>query len=326
MLIGILGINHKSASLALREKLAKACCKRFHPFHLHSFDFVPISTCNRTEIYFSSSDLAKTQTHLLNILREEIAEEFEHRVYSYFGIDAFLHLARVTSGMDSAIIGETEIQGQVKQAYETASGRRLAHSLHFLFQKSLKIGKEVRSKSLLDRGLPTLEDVIFVKAGEYLGDLREKKILFVGVSKINQKIFNRFVQKGVEGIAFCNRSESKLESLPVSSLPWKSLHLWQTYDLVIFGTKSPDFLIHVQTIIGSRQRLLIDLCVPRNVDPRLGRRPHITLLNIDQLNREIDRKRKLKAAALQKIEKEIIERGVTKQFWLFNQRRLRRVG
>ncbi|MCP5469074.1 MAG: glutamyl-tRNA reductase [Chlamydiales bacterium] len=309
MLIGILGINHKSASLSLREKLAKACVKRFHPSHLHSLDFVPLSTCNRTEIYFSAFDLAQMQTYLLNILREEIEEEFEHCVYSYFGMDAFLHLARVTSGMDSAIVGETEIQGQVKQAYELACSKYLPHTLHFIFQKSLKIGKEVRSKSLLDRGLPTLEDTIFTKVGA------KKKVLFVGISKINQKIFNRFVQKGVTDITFCNRTEGK--SLGTKSLPFRSLHLWQTYDVAIFGTRSPDFLITPQTILGTRPRLVIDLCVPRNVDPRLSRQPQVTLYNIDQLNREIDRKRKLKAAALEKIEHEIIERGVERQFALF---------
>ena len=315
MLIGILGINHKSATLHLREKLAKACSKRFHPHHLHTLDFVPLSTCNRTEIYFSSYDLAQTHTYLLNILRQEVDEEFEHHVYSYFGIDAFLHLARVTSGMDSAIIGETEIQGQVKQAYEMAIPRKLSAALHFLFQKCLKIGKEVRSNSLLTRGLPTLEDTLYSKAKEM--ELIDKKVLFVGVSKINQKIFRRFVQKKVANITFCNRSEEKLANMAASKLPWRDLYLWQTFDLIIFGTKSTDFLVGPQTIFGTKKRLVVDLCVPRNVDPRLEQQEALTLLNIDQLNAEIDQKRKLKVAALERIEQEIIERGVNRQHTLF---------
>lgn len=309
MLIGILGINHKSAPLLLRDQIAKACAKRFHPNSLHFLHFVPLSTCNRSEIYFSAEDLPAAHNYLLQVLREEITQEFEYCLYSYFGIDAFFHLARVTSGLDSAIIGETEIQGQVKQAYEASLCNR---DLHFLFQKSLKIGKEVRSKSLINQGLPNLEEIIFTKAQGELGSLEGKRILFVGVSKINEKIAARFRQKGIEGITFCNRSEEKVRGLKLS---WRDLDLWQTFDLTIFGTKSPEYLIGPQTVIGSRKRVVIDLCVPRNVDPRL--RTQVRLYNIDQLNREIDRKRRLKAAALQKIETEIIEKGVERQFSIF---------
>jgi len=310
MLIGILGINHKSAPLSLRDKLAKACAQRFNPRSLHSLYFVPLSTCNRTEIYFSSADLPLAHNYLLQVLREEVKEEFEHCLYSYFGIDTFLHLARVTSGLDSAIIGETEIQAQVKQAYESSVACN--HALHFLFQKSLRIGKEVRSKSLLTKGLPTLEDTIYYKAQEELGSLENKRVLFVGVSKINQKIANRFSQKGLKDITFCNRSEEKIEG---PKLLWKDLELWQTFDLIIFGTKSPDYLVKPQTLLGNRKRLVIDLCVPRNVDPRL--QSQVQLLNIDELNGEIDRRRKLKAATVQKIEREIIEQGVERQFKIF---------
>ncbi len=307
MHVGILGINHKSAPLHLRDKLAQACVKRFHPKSLHALNFVPLSTCNRTEIYFSSYDLPQAHSYLLQVLREEVVQEFEHCLYSYFGIDAFLHLARVTSGMDSALIGETEIQGQVKQAYESASCNA---PLHFIFQKSFKIGKEVRSKSLLTCGLPTLDETIYSRAEEELGALTHKRVLFVGISKINEKIAQRFRQKGVGDITFCNRSEDKIKG---AKLPWKDLKLWHTFDLVIFGTKSPDYLIHPQTLLN--KPLVMDLSVPRNVDPRLGKQ--IRLLNIDELNH---RKRNFKVASMHKIEKEIIGRGVEMQFTLFTQK------
>src|SRR4051812_9744096 len=120
MRVGIVGINHKLADLKLRERLAKACQKRFGPFQAVHGDhhFILLSTCNRTEVYFSSDDLAATHSYLLSILRTDVEEEFDHKLYSYFGTDCFSHLTRVTSGLDSAIIAETEIQGQVKTAYE----------------------------------------------------------------------------------------------------------------------------------------------------------------------------------------------------------------
>ncbi len=330
MLIGIIGINHKSADLRLREKLAKVCERRFGSENLlHcSFSYVLLSTCNRTEIYFSSPDLAVTHTNLLAILRNEIEEEFEHRIYSYFGSDCFFHLACVTAGVDSALIGETEIQGQVKRAYESAGIlRNLSKELHFLFQKCLKIGKHVRANETLPRGLPTLEGAVLQAAEGVLGGLKNRKILFVGISEINHKIFVRFKQKGFQSITFCNRSDEKTVELGtrenVSILPWTQLDLWINFDLVIFGTKCPDFLV-TRTGPVSEQKLVIDLSVPRNVDPQVGRQKGIILMNIDQLNRVIDKKRRIKAAEMARLETQIIASSVERQYSIFKLKELQR--
>lgn len=320
MRVGIIGINHKSADLCLRELLAKACGRRFGVENLlHTrYSYVLLSTCNRTEIYFSSPDLANTHTELLAILRDEIEEEFEHRVYSYFGSDCFFHLACVTAGVDSALVGETEIQGQVKRAYENAALLRpLSSELHFLFQKCLKIGKQVRSRELL-----SLDEAILQAGQNLFPDLYALEILFVGLSEINHKIFNRFKQKGLNNITFCNRTPEKLKKLVgVKSLPWKRLDEWHCFDIAIFGTKAPDFLI-TEPPSSQKKRLIIDLSVPRNVDPRIGR--EVTLLNVDQLNRVIDRKRRLKAAEIGRLETQVIESAVERQLAAFRLKELYR--
>ncbi len=136
MRVGLIGINHKLADLKLRELLAYACQKRFGPvFSTHeNHSFVLLSTCNRTEVYFSSEDLTNTHNYLLSILRQEVKYEFEQKLYSFFGYDCFFHLSRVTAGLDSAIVAETEIQGQVKTAYDNAQEfSQLPSDLHFLF-------------------------------------------------------------------------------------------------------------------------------------------------------------------------------------------------
>src|SRR5436853_2688901 len=109
MRVGVVGINHKLADLKLREQLAITCLKRFGPSQsVHSdHHFIVLSTCNRTEVYFSSDDLAMTHSYLLSILRLDVDEEFDHKLYSYFGVDCFSHLAKVASGLDSAILAET---------------------------------------------------------------------------------------------------------------------------------------------------------------------------------------------------------------------------
>ncbi|NGX55556.1 MAG: Glutamyl-tRNA reductase [Chlamydiae bacterium] len=315
MQIGLIGINHKIAGLSFRERFAKVCQTLFGMAHSR-LQVVLLSTCNRTEMYFSSPDLAKSHSTLLNLLKDHLSEEFDHLLYSYFGIDCFYHLARVTAGLDSAIIGETEIQGQVKSAYEAAmSHYKLPHALHFLFQKSLKIGKKVRFSFPGLAEKVSLEEIILERATDLLGDLRDKKILFVGASKINKKILARFKQRGVTQISLCNRSTPDL--VPSERLlPWHQLSRWLEYDLTIFGTKSPDYLISPSTF-SPRSRVIIDLGVPRNVDPRLGRLPQISLFNIDQLSHLATYKQKFEKSGPLYLASQIVAEGARNHHLLF---------
>lgn len=279
MQIGVLGINHKSADVGLREKIARAMNQYFGIF-CYQFPFVLLSTCNRTEIYFSSEDLAATHTFLFSVLRNDINFEFEHKIYAYFGTDCFFHLAKVTSGLDSAIVGETEIQGQVKQSYEMAcKARALCSELHFLFQKSLKIGKEIRSK-WSEICIP-FEDLVYQIARNYFSDLESKKILLVGISEINLKVLKKF---DTYDLTLCNRTESRALPFGKKILPF-ALHQSHVFDfdMIIYGTKAQDFLLTKKGQVLSK-KLIIDASVPRNVDPNLAT-DLITVLNIDQITK-----------------------------------------
>lgn len=294
MRVGVIGINHKLANLELREILAKACQRRFEAgTSLHGdHTFVLLTTCNRTEVYFTSDDLAVTHSYLLQVLRHEVHDEFDQKVYSYFGQDCFLHLTRVTAGLDSAIVAETEIQGQVKAAYEQAVKHIfLPRELHYLFQKSLKIGKQVRSELSMGRGMPDIEDAIFNAGMGLFKDPKQAKILFVGASDINKKILCFLKNKQFDDITLCNRTFDKAQAIAeehqISALNWNGLANWHRYNWIIFGTKAPDYLIRNADLSNSciGHKLIIDLCVPRNVEPSIGRCSPITLLNIDQINR-----------------------------------------
>lgn len=293
--VGVVGINHKLADLKLREQLAKTCQRRFGASQSVQPDhFVVLSTCNRTEIYFSAEDLATTHTYLLSILRQGIEEEFDHKLYSYFGIDCFIHLTKVTSGLDSAIIAETEIQGQVKIAYESVlEYRSLPKELHFLFQKSLGIAKKIRSEFQLGRGMPDLEHAILQTGKHFFANPDNVRVLFVGASDINQKILSFLKGKNLPQITLCNRSDSNAKMIAktheVDWLDWRHLNNWHAFDWIIFGTKSPEYLITRQDIAQKSigRKLVMDLCVPRNVDPSLAQDPRVTLLNIDQINRQL---------------------------------------
>lgn len=300
MRIGVLGINYKLADLKLRELLAKACQRRFGPGHAIHGDhsLVLLSTCNRTEVYFSSKDLSETHSYLLQILRAEVKQEFDQKIYSYFGLDCFTHLCKVTAGLDSAILAETEIQGQVKSAYLTASMYQILPSaIHYLFQKALKISKQVRSQFNLGRGMPDLEHAIFQIGTQFFSEIKNTRILFIGASDINLKILCHFKEKGIHSISLCNRSFEHAERVAkkhsIAIFEWEKLSSWHTFDWILFGTKSPSYLVSSRNVPEQLSRkLIMDLSVPRNVEPQIGREH--ALFNIDQVNRTLhSRKQKM---------------------------------
>jgi len=326
MRVGVIGINHKSAELSLREILAEASYKSLLCGEKGDKckSFVLLNTCNRTEVYFSSEDLTWTHSHLLQILRSNIQASFEHRLYSYFGYDCFSHLAMVTAGLDSAILAETEIQGQVKGAYEKVSqASSLPSALHFMFQKCLKIGKNVRSLFQLNRGMPTLSHAIIQVGSPLFPQLNSAKILFVGASQINIDIMKHFVAKGFENLFLCNRSleraQNCVEGESIDIVPWEDLKRWNEYDIVILGTKARTHLITREELLKRElsRTLLIDLSVPRNVEPYLGHHPHVTLYNIDQIHSILEKTRSLKSKELLETEKYVLK-SVEKQMAIFS--------
>ncbi len=309
MRIGVVGINHKLADLSLRETLAKAFHKLFGANHT-DFSYIMLSTCNRIELYFSSSDLAETHTSILSLLKREIKQDCDQKLYSYFGMECFFHLSKVAAGFDSAIMAETEIQAQVKQAYEHAQkAKTLPSTLHSLFQKSIQISKFIRSKYNLGRGMPDIEHAIFQTGTHYFKTPKDKSILFIGSSAINKKVLHYLHHKGCKDITLCNRTEETAEKIveeySISLLPFEELHRWIEFDWVILGTSAPHYLIDEQNLKETNPKLIIDLSLPRNADPRIGQHPKLQLLNIDQINRMLKFRRKWIDSTFTEAEKEI---------------------
>jgi len=335
MRIGIIGINHKLADLKLRECFARICHQNFKSGIIAHFNIalVPLTTCNRCEIYFCSDDLAHSHSYLINVLRKALPsdeESIDQRLYSYFGHDCFKHLCRVTAGLDSAIVAESEIQGQVKAAYEEA----LKHSclpgeMHYLFQKSLKIGKHIRTQLPLGRGIPELEHAILNASHRIFLEPERAKILFVGASEINRRILAFFKKRSFNDITICNRSPGPANTMSnkfqIATLDWAKLSDWPVYDLIVLGTKSPEHIIEKDRLASRciRQKLIIDLCVPRNVDPQLGKMSKITLLNIDEINRTLKLRKQKLHGLLSKAET-IVHQATKKQITIFFEREKRR--
>ncbi len=272
--VGVIGLNFKTADLSLREAMARAAQSLADERAIFSrYPVVLLSTCNRTEIYFSAEDLAEAHSDLLAYLRTQIAGAFEHRLYSYFGIDAFAHLCRVAAGLDSAIVAETEIQRQVKVAYARASQLfALPGCVHYAFQKALKVGKLIRNqwagRSIYGTMWQTTE-------------WKGKRILLVGYSEINRGFASFLMHKGVERFALCTRSPSQVRLEGVEVCDRRALDRWSEYDVVVCASQADDFLIRGA---GRGEQVIFDLSVPRNVDPEVGK--SAKLYNIDQLTGE----------------------------------------
>lgn len=327
MYIGVLGINHKSSELGLRESVAKAAERCFGPKSLWgaAFKGVLLSTCNRTEIYFSGKCLSELHTQILSVLRGAVLHPFEHGLYSYFGEDCFTHLAQVTSGLDSAVTFETEIQRQVKMAYENAcQDHPLSSELHFLFQKCLKVGKGARTLFPPGRSIG-LEQIAFHVVQTFFKKVEDLSILFVGNSEINRKIVSFFNKKSKPKMVLATRHpQVELTEKNLLLCDLDQLGSCLDYDLVICGSYFHDYFIHRKDLESKQTfnlKLILDLAVPRNVDPQIKFHPHVQLLNIDELSQFLDQKRSCYEQEIQHCLKKIRE-DAQKQMVLFEHKQL----
>lgn len=289
--IGVIGINQKIADLAFRESIALAASglagekATFFPHPI-----VLLSTCNRTEIYFGGTDLVAAHSDLLAYLRRQILEPFEHRLYSYFGLDCFAHLAQVTAGLDSAIVAETEIQRQVKVSYGRAvEFSRLTSCMHYVFQKSLKMGKAIRNQFQMDRNAPTLFQAIWHLANEQLPNLSACRILLVGHSDLNRALAFFLLKKGISHFSLSTKTPTAVNLAGCTAYDRTELKNWTDYDLIICAAASDRYLLS-----GASQRthVIFDLSVPRNVDPAIAAE-NVTLYNIEEVNLWMERRHAL---------------------------------
>ena len=296
--VGVIGISYKTADLGLRDEFARIS-ERISGERALFFKHptVLLSTCNRTEFYFSAEDLAEAHSDLLSFLRSSFNEPFEHRLYAFFGVDCFSHLCRVASGLDSAILAETEIQAQVRLAYARASNViSLPSCVHYVFQKALRVAKIARNSFSLEKGASNLYGTLWQVAQSHFADLKKTRILLIGHSEINRG-FSSFIQRrGIENFFLSTRrpEEVRIEGAIVRDR--NLLASWTDFDWIICAAKSDEYLIRGS---GNGRQLIFDLSVPRNADPLIK---GAVLWNIEQINQLVDQNRRLAEEGLERAE------------------------
>jgi glutamyl-tRNA reductase len=291
------GISHKTAPVELREQLAVKQSEIVDlAFVLKCFghldEIVLLSTCNRVEIYGTTRHATRHIKSLLQLLRAEPCDLDPH-IYLYEGAAAVRHLLRVTAGLDSMVLGETEITGQIKNAYEIARNARLTgHVLNRLFQKAFQATKEIRTRTEIGRGTVSIKSTAVELIGKT--DLSQQSIMVLGAGEMAESCVRLLTKKGAKSIFISNRSFDRALDLATlcggeAVCSGYSLFEMREVDAVIAATSSSEMLLNrsdIEHLMEARQQrplLLIDLAVPRNIDPAVRGLVHVALHNIDDL-------------------------------------------
>jgi glutamyl-tRNA reductase len=324
-----LGISHKTAPVALRERLAfaepgaVALAQRLTTT-AEVREAVVISTCNRTEVYLVVGDPVHAEADALGMLALDAdirPTELAEAIYSPRNCDAARQLYRVTAGLESMIVGEAEIQGQVKRAFEAALQAGCTGALsNRLFGAALSTGKRVRSETALGASRVSVPSVAVGLARDVLGDLRERHVVILGAGETSELTARALADQGAGTIFVANRHADRALSLAqrfggsVVGLDGLPEQLVQA-DIVVSSTSSPHPIVgHEELELVTSQRegrplLLIDIAVPRDIEPRCGELEGVTLYDIDDLQAVVARNLDTRASEVPRAE-EIVEEEI----------------
>jgi glutamyl-tRNA reductase len=304
-----LGVSHKTAPLDLRERLSLTEGRAVGVLGelttaagIH--EAAAISTCNRTELYLIVSDPVEAESTGLGVLTRQAEirpTELLGHLYSLRSTEAARHLLRVTAGLDSMIVGEAEIQGQVKRAYELALVEGATGPiLNRLFRAALAAGGRAREETgISEKGL-SIPSVAVELARRALGDLAERRVLVVGAGETAELVARALVARGAATVFIANRHYDRAiglaqrfggDAVRFEELPEQL----QSADIVVSATNSPhhiverDDLAQVMEVREGRPLLAIDLAVPRDVEPGCREIPGVTVHDIDDVQQIVER-------------------------------------
>jgi glutamyl-tRNA reductase len=304
-----LGVSHKTAPLDLRERLSLtegravgALRELTEAGGIH--EAAAISTCNRTELYLVVSDPVEAESTALGVLTRQAEirpTELLGHLYSLRSGEAVRHLFRVTAGLDSMIVGEAEIQGQVKRAYELALVEGgTGPILNRLFRGALTAGGRAREETGISEKNVSIPSVAVDLARRTLGDLAARRVLVVGAGETAELVARALVSRGVTTVFVANRHYDRAiglaERFGGNAVRFEELpEQLEQADIVVSATNSPhhiverDELEHVMGVRGGRPLLLVDIAVPRDIEPACRDVGGVSLHDIDDVQQIVER-------------------------------------
>ncbi|MDP9453357.1 MAG: glutamyl-tRNA reductase [Actinomycetota bacterium] len=303
MSVIVVGLNHRSVPLEVlermtvpRARMAKALDDLMGRDDLS--EVVVLSTCNRTEIYAHAERFHGAVGDVRDFLAELGAlapEDFADHLYTFHDAGAVAHLFTVAAGVDSAVVGETEILGQVKAAWELAAAEGATGPvLDMLFRHALEVGKRVRTETAISRHITSVSQAAVALAAERLGSLAGRRALVLGAGDTGERMVSSLAQAGVSEVLVANRTWERAEAL-ANRVGGRALGLAHVpgalaeVDLLLTSTGASSVLVDHGDLEGvvaaraGRPLLIVDVAVPRDVDPGAADLEGVTLLDMDDL-------------------------------------------
>lgn len=302
MNIGVIGISHRKAAVEVRERFTfttrtKADCSEALR-HLGIPEFMILATCNRTEIYFAGPEPEKLAKEIRDFCLQRFGQDLTEYLYSYCERDAVVHLHRVASGLDSLVIGEDQILGQVKDAFELAmeSGNS-KKVLNKCLRESITFAKKMKTQYRMSENQLSIASIAVKYAAEKVGGLSGKKVMLIGTGKIGSLAYRYLKEQNPKAIYLASRiaQDKKKEELMKIRFPDVILtdyeqryELAGEMDLIFSATAYPKLVLERDRMPSfDKPVLLMDMALPHDIDRRLTDADQVSLHGLDDL-REIE--------------------------------------
>ncbi|TDX51383.1 glutamyl-tRNA reductase [Orenia marismortui] len=333
----VIGLNYRTAPLELREKLSLT--KKQQQEILERIKLSPkvegaivLSTCNRTELYLEVENSAdnKIAFEIFNLISNLSVETLKNYIYIYNEIEAITHLYRVASGIDSLVIGEVQILGQVKRAFYRSRDLGLIDSyLYKIFTDAFRVAKQVRTETKISYGATSISYVAVELTKKIFGSLSGETVLILGAGKMSELALKSLVDNGVTGVMVANRTYSRGEELAnkfcAKVVRWNQLDEWvNKVDIIIASTAAPHYVLHynlVKQVMDTKRGplFLIDIALPRDIDPRVAKIPGVHLYDIDDLEEVVEDNLAKRKEELKKVEAIIKNEIASLEEWINQQ-------
>jgi len=332
--IVLLGVNHKKTPLEIREKLALSGGYEEPLNRLRQLrglkEYYLLSTCNRVEVLFASEEPEQMRAEALNLLfaGRVSAKELEHCVYTHFGSDAVRHLFTVAASLDSMIVGEAQILGQLKEAYRHASDLKTSGLLlNRLLHKAFFTAKRVRTETRIGASAVSISYAAVELGRKIFGELQGKRAMLVGAGEMAELAAEHLVGQGIAEVVVVNRTLERAVKLAArfngraAGLDELVEQLAET-DILISSTGAAGLVLRKQDVASimprrrNRPLFLIDIAVPRDLDPEINTLDNVYLYDIDDLNSVVEMNREQRDKEAVKARRIVEEETLKFMRWL----------
>ena len=334
MRLFLIGMSHKTAPLEMRERLQLLCGEENQPLAelmrlTGILEVLYLATCNRVEILACTEDDAQAVEVLKSFIYRQgnlSIAEMEKCLYIHRDLEAVRHLFRVTSSLDSMVMGEPQILGQMKEAYRMAvESRATGVFLNRISHHAFQVAKRVRTETGIAGNAVSVSYAAVELAKKIFGDLKKKAILLIGAGEMSELAARHLLRQGVSSIRIANRTYARAEAMAAEfqGIPVafdRFPEVLPEVDIVIASTGAPGYILNAEMVAAALRRrnrllFLIDIAVPRDIDPAAGEIDNVYLYNIDHLQDVVDANREGRRMEAMKAEEIVAEEVGTFERW-----------